>query len=418
MTSEMQRLNMTPGDLKTGIFTPNLDPNVSVTIDDLNHEEVMERIGAIVFVGFLSIVGVIGNIHVLYIYGTKFKKTNQRIFILVLGYLDLFTCLVGMPFIITDLLLPLKFTSGLACKVLRCTNYFTGGSSAFLLVVIAVERYRKICHPLESQMTIKGAKVTSFLALLLALLLSWPAAILYGFSTVETGYPNITGAACYVDDTFIKTKYTTFYNALIVLIIIIANIVLIVLYIKVVRRIYQQKAFRSENKSPFSRSRKKSFEPGQTCKVVTNSEFQFCSMDMLKASHEDLTTCSGPEESLDALDDSSESCRHANKLTKPGNRKKSKKVSRNSARVTMMLFVITVVYFVSFLPHLVLKILADAKKDFLSSLDFTGTFLYYVFLYCIFINNMANPIIYGFCDSKFMEHIRTIYQRPCMSDKH
>ncbi|XP_033762468.1 cholecystokinin receptor type A-like [Pecten maximus] len=409
--------NMTPAELMTGSDIVDIDLNASVSIDDLNHEEVMERIGAIIFVGFLSLVGIVGNLHVLYIYGTKFKRTNQRIFILFLGYLDLFTCLVGMPFIISDLLLPLKFTSGIACKVLRCTNYFTGGSSAFLLVVIAVERYRKICHPLESQMTIKGAKVTSFLALLLALFLSWPAAILYGFSTIDTGYPNITGAACYVDDAFIKTKYTTFYNAVIVLIIIIANIVLIVLYIKVVRRIYQQKAFRSENKSHFSRARKKSFEPGQTCKVVTNSEFQFCSMDMLKASQEDMTTCSGLDESMDGLDDSSENSKHGNKLTKPGNRKKSKKVSHRSARVTMMLFVITVVYFVSFLPHLVLKILADAKKDFLPNLDFTGTFLYYVFLYSIFINNMANPIIYGFCDSKFMEHIRTIYQRPCLSDR-
>ncbi|XP_060066311.1 cholecystokinin receptor type A-like [Ylistrum balloti] len=415
--SQLSVTNMTPGELMTGQYNSDLDPNVSVSIDDLNHDEVMERIGAIIIVGFLSFVGVVGNLHVLYIYGTKFKKTNQRIFILFLGYLDLFTCVVGMPFIISDLLLPLKFTSGIACKVLRFTNYFTGGSSAFLLVVIAIERYRKICHPLESQMTIKGAKVTSVLALGLAILLSWPAAILYGFSTVDTGYRNLKGAACYINDAFITTKYTTYYNAVIILIIIIANIVLIVLYIKVVRRIYQQKAFRTDNKHQISRARKKSFEPGQTCKVVTNSEFQFCSMDMLKASHEDLTTCSALDESVNALDDSSENSKHGNRLTKPGNRAKSKKVSHRSARVTMMLFIITVVYFVSFLPHLVLKILADAKKDFLPNLDYTGTFMFYMFLYTIFINNMANPIIYGFCDSKFMEHVRAMYRRPCLSDK-
>ncbi|OWF39389.1 cholecystokinin receptor type A-like [Mizuhopecten yessoensis] len=415
--SQKQSTNMTPDELKTGLY--NVDPNLngSISIDDFNHDEMMERLGAIIVVGFLSIVGIIGNIHVLYIYGTKFKRTNQRIFILFLGYLDLFMCLVGMPFVISELLLPLKFTSGIACKVLRCTNYFTGGSSAFLLVVIAVERYRKICRPLESQMTIKGAKVTSFLALLLALLLSWPAAILYGYSTVDTGYPDLMGATCYIDDKFIKTKYTTYYNAVIILVIIIANIALIVLYIKVVRRVYQQRAFRSDNKSHISRTRKKSFEPGQTCKVVTNSEFQFCSMDLLKASQEDLTTCSGLDDSANAMDDSVESNKHGNRLTKPGNRKKSKKVSNRSARVTMMLFIITLVYFISFLPHLILKILADTKKDFLPSLDFTGTFMFYLFLYSIFINNMANPIIYGFCDPKFMEHIRTIYRRPCLSDR-
>lgn len=411
MASPSPETNMAAANVVSEKFDFDLDPNVSVTIDDLNHEKMIERMGGIVFVGVLALVGLIGNLHVLYIYGTKFKKTNQRIFILFLGYLDLFTCIVGMPFIISDLLLPLKFTSGIACKVLRCTNYFTGGSSAFLLVVIAIERYKKICRPLKLQTTIRGSKITSMLALLLSLLLSWPAAILYGFSTVDTGHPGLSGAACYIEDKFKQTKYTTIFNAVIVLIIVIANVILVVLYVKVVRRVYKQKAFQKGNKTKILKSRKKSFDPGQTSKVVTESEFTFCSMNTMNASREDLTNIG---DSGCTVDDSSEvPLKHG----KPANKKKSKKVSVKSARVTMMLFIITVVYFCSFLPHLVLKILADVKKDFLVSLDFTGTFLYYVSLYTIFINNMANPIIYGFCDPKFMDHIRAMYRCPCRGDK-
>ena len=110
------------------------------TIEELNIEEAKQYIGGVVFVSILMVMGIIGNVHVIFVYAFKMKPSNHRIFILVLAVLDLITCSIGMPFIIVDLRNPLTFTMVSACKVLRFINYFICTSSALVLLVIAIER--------------------------------------------------------------------------------------------------------------------------------------------------------------------------------------------------------------------------------------------------------------------------------------
>lgn len=385
--------------------------NMSITLDQLNTEEVTKRFGGIIFVAFLALIGIVGNAHVLYIYGTKFKKNNQRIFILLLAWLDLFTCAICMPFIIVDLLFPLKFESGIFCKVLRCTNYFVVGSAAFVLVAIAIERHKKICNPLKAQMTTRQAKLAGAVAVVLSLFLSWPSAIFYGHNTVPTRVPHIKGHACYIDDAFIGTKYVTYYNAGIMLFIIVANIILVVLYAKIGQRIFSQRKFRKSTKANIDRSRKPSFAPGQVTKIV-NSEFSFAStrtIDSEGSFNVDDSRRNSEDESTDLTFDDNVKGKKKSRY--------SKRASAQTRKVTLMLFIITVVYAISFLPHLILKILADLKKDFLPNLNFTETMLYYIILYVIFINNAANPIIYGFCCSNFRRRLCEMYRGKRSDDK-
>ncbi|KAH3851329.1 hypothetical protein DPMN_093809 [Dreissena polymorpha] len=107
----------------------------------LNHEEAKQYVGGVVFVALLMTAGIFGNLHVLYVYVFRMKSSNHRVFILTLAILDFITCVVGMPFILVDLRNPLTFTPVAACKILRFVNYFITGSSAGLLIVIAVDRY-------------------------------------------------------------------------------------------------------------------------------------------------------------------------------------------------------------------------------------------------------------------------------------
>ena len=109
-------------------------------LEDLNYEEAKQNIGGVVLVSIIMIIGIIGNLHVLFVYTFRIKTSNHRIFILTLGVLDLLTCVIGMPFIIMDLRNPLTFTMVTACKVLRFVNYFICISSAFMLAVIAIDR--------------------------------------------------------------------------------------------------------------------------------------------------------------------------------------------------------------------------------------------------------------------------------------
>ena len=110
------------------------------TMEELNIEEAKQYIGGIVFVTIMMVMGIIGNVHVIFVYAFKRKHSNHRIFILVLAVLDLITCSIAMPFIIVNLRNPLTFTMVSACKVFRFINYFLCSSSALVLLVIAVER--------------------------------------------------------------------------------------------------------------------------------------------------------------------------------------------------------------------------------------------------------------------------------------
>jgi len=119
---------------------PSMTEDVDFILNELNNEKAKECLGGVVFVSVMMVLGVLGNVHVLYIYSTRKKPSNHRVFILVLAGLDLTVCAVGLPFVIADLRNPLTFTWTFACKAFRCVNYFLGSTAALLLLVIAVER--------------------------------------------------------------------------------------------------------------------------------------------------------------------------------------------------------------------------------------------------------------------------------------
>ncbi|KAJ8322033.1 hypothetical protein KUTeg_000504 [Tegillarca granosa] len=221
-----------------------------VYLEWLNDKFAATKLGGIIFIGIMMVIGIIGNLHVLYIYALKFKRSTHRIYILCLAMVDTVTCCIGMPFVIVDLQNPLLFRAIAVCKILRFLNYFMCSTSAILLVVIAVDRYKNICHPFEVQMTERRAKIACGISILIGLILSWPAPILYGASTVGTKMissylhievkANITGTQCFTVDKFFGTPYQTIFNIVLIGIILILTTVLGVLYSLICRAVIQQ----------------------------------------------------------------------------------------------------------------------------------------------------------------------------------
>ncbi|CAC5369289.1 CCKAR [Mytilus coruscus] len=214
-------------------------------LEELNNEEANQNIGGIIFVTIIMIIGIIGNLHVLFVYIFRMKPSNHRIFILSLAVLDLITCIIGMPFIIVDLRNPLTFTRISACKVLRFVNYFICISSALILTIIAIDRYRKICVPLGKQISRQKAKILIVVCIGISLVLSWPAPVLYGHSSVNTTNPNITGIRCYTDDKFKNTKYQSYFNAVLIMLVFGFLAVLVVIYCRIGRVVSKHNTFKS-----------------------------------------------------------------------------------------------------------------------------------------------------------------------------
>jgi len=70
-------------------------------------------------------------------------------------------------------------------------------------------------------------------------------------------------------------------------------------------------------------------------------------------------------------------------------------------RSTLMLFLITLAYIISFLPFYVIAIIRQTDSQFISQLNKAGYMTYHVCLRSYLLSSAVNPIIYSFCNAQF-----------------
>lgn len=370
--------------------------DVNKQLEDLNEEEAKYNIGGVIFVSVTMVLGIIGNLHVLVIYAFRIKPSNPRTFILFLAVLDFTTSIIGMPFIIVDLRNPLTFSLPAVCKILRFVNYFICLASSFILFIIAIDRYRKVCDPLGSQISHSAAKYLCLVALGISLLLSWPAPVLYGHSTVNTTNPNITGVRCFTEDKFKDTPYQAYFNYVLVFVVFTMFSILVVLYTLIARAITKHTKFINSFK---------------TTRVKTNNSKETSGNKdelILKC---DVKTTNDPNANVNTIITSYSGLNEDVNQTYHKGRSKHRDILHfhHIKRTTLTMFLITAFFFISYMPHLILKIVVFVKNDFVTNLNITGKLLYNTFVWCFFINNIMNSFIYGFCDRNFRTEVKIMY---------
>ena len=90
----------------------------------------------------------------------------------------------------------------------------------------------------------------------------------------------------------------------------------------------------------------------------------------------------------------------------------NKKMAYRPAKTTRMLFAISIVFVISFLPFFCVVITRAAQgRAFLAGLSDTGVVLISIFIRSSFLSNAANPIIYGLCNKQFRTECSHILQR-------
>ena len=129
-------------------------------------------------------IGIIGNSTVLYIYVSRIR-CESRFFIPVLSAVDLVAVIVTCPFSMSINLLSVRFDSDIACKVMWFFAMGTVVLSALTLLIIAVDRYRKICKPFGKQMTRKWKRLSLVICLIVDIILSSQCFFFYGAAAVQ-----------------------------------------------------------------------------------------------------------------------------------------------------------------------------------------------------------------------------------------
>ena len=146
-------------------------------------------------------IGVIGNLLVLIMYCTKMNKeqTESRYFIPVLAVYDLLACVSATVYFVSETYMWISYRSDVLCKAVIFASGNTVITSTAFLVVIAIQRYRKICCPHSKQMTLFWRRLAVVFTILANLLYSAPSLVLSGVAELSLEYKNanISGTSCF-----------------------------------------------------------------------------------------------------------------------------------------------------------------------------------------------------------------------------
>ena len=389
----------------------------------MNDEE--QTLVVLFILGVFSITGTVGNALVLYIYSKKKDKSTSSIFILSLAATDFLTCLVIIPYNIATLYLGYKLVYDIVCHVYMFLITCNVPFAAFIMVAIAIDRYFCICHPFLHVITIFRAKIIILILAVFSCALGSitssmyainrdkyiyltteteveqePEVVLSGQNTTFTsflainttdsninitrytqGYQNTTASHVHriLNDYYelcshsttltAAVTYSKFHFALYILIFFIV----VVLYILIYKEIHIRRARKAKRK-------RSSLFPSSPVEISI-AETQ-------------LTALNG-------------NCADSNENNICHKRKKSRKISTAlkekqfyaNIRTAAMLFIVTVVFVIAFLP-------AWLMAHELLHYNIIVFYMYYMY-------NIANPVIYSFMNSSFRTELRTIFSKCC-----
>ncbi|KAK3610597.1 hypothetical protein CHS0354_009048 [Potamilus streckersoni] len=341
-------------------------PFESDDILEANNAKTLAYVPVIVFLSILMIVGTLGNVVVLYVYLIKFQRASVRHFIVSLSILDLLACTVGIPIEIYNLVHSLTFEYSFICKALRVTEVMIACGSVFILLVIGIDRYIKICKP-TMNMNIQTAKIMCITAGLSGSLMSVPASMLFGISRTPIGKNDTKGHTCDFEEKYRESTFRQIYYLVLGLIFLITFVSMSGMYIKIWIVIKRRRGK----------------------KTVMRAQSMTLPMTNLSAPPEESSVV--PKENED------ENSKCKKKFFNFTGSSKKGKISRSA----VILFTVTVVFALSYLPSLIVNIcyaaLGDVSRTQRNFEDMIGKFFMDFYL----VNNAINPVIYSFMNKNF-----------------
>ena len=190
------------------------DNDEAELLADYQAKKIVEFIPAMVFVAVFTTAGLIGNAFTFIYYGFKVKRTASTLFISSLALIDLVTCvllfdhIIGLCYLVT-------FTSLIGCRIYTFVNYWFIYSSMFMLVVISIDRYRKLCKPFKSQFTLLSAKIAIAIAIICSLAIAIKGDFIVDIQHVDitnTNNQTFKGYFClYTTEENMRNIVTSFY---------------------------------------------------------------------------------------------------------------------------------------------------------------------------------------------------------------
>lgn len=374
-------------------------------IEKLQNQQFVILLPSFIYTAILMMVGMPGNFIVIIVYLLKMAKTTSRHFIISLAMCDFINCAFGMPVELSLIWNFYDFDLPILCKVSRFSTFFMNNISSCVLIAIAVDRFRRVCLPLRPNMTVTHSKIICITVTIISLISAVPSLFIYGTRTIHQPAPvNDTMfvlKTCYVDDS-VGTKLPLIFNLYMFISVILMIICLTVMYGLVgrvvcsrkhseesIRKVKFKTTLTMDSKSRFSTRFLRSFSE-HSPKLFHKARRQQGRDSPVPDIVEPLGPRSRTHSDLSVR-------RHGGKEIRAG-------------RTTLILFIVTLIFVLSFVPYLAIVTMRYIKIDLIRTMTPTQMTIYNLTLRSYLLNSAVNPIVYCFLNRQFRMKVKQSFK--------
>lgn len=386
-------------------------------LEEAHQKKIEEHIPLILFMFLIAVMGIIGNILTIVFYGYKVKKTSTITLIRLLAAEDLIVCFLLFT-TIADLFVNIQFTNVVLCRVMYFFDHWFVVSSVFTLWIISIDRYRRMCQPLKSQLTVKTAKIAVVVTSIFSMAFSTHDFVTYTtvnvkMSTSDKQYPYVIGHYCTnTDEPHLHTVVLVFH-----LVDAMTIFACLLTFVFTYGNIW--KALRAHNRNTVHLHTSPSFSSRQS-----TSDYNSKVLDSVDNTDDKETsdTKSG-KQSVHFSVSSNLNTKCLNNLqsaiidnsneTKPMTGKKSSrraskssKTSKSERNLTIMMFAVTIGFVVCFTPYFIVnaafRLSSETTEDELhTGVEFA--------LRSPFFNSVINPIIFCVFNAQYRRYVKEVF---------
>ena len=278
-------------------------------------------------------------------------------------------------------ILLVMFESDIGCKVVCFLAVGTGVEGTLTLVLVAVERYKKICKPPGNQLTSTTKRTVIGSYTVFAVLMGSPFLYYSGVTTVDREVKNVTGQICSMisgpmTNDAIVVGVTLMLTALVELLI------MAVLYFRICRKLFLHRKFSVTTKIEID---------SHTANTGENVNEHVAGMR------------------ISSIITDSTNVKYKTPTRKQQDLFRTGRIA-SCLRLTMINIVITIVFAVTILPTVILIIIESASTGFSASSHDNELLIVFLSTFYI-VNNIANASIYTFMDVKFQKELKAMLYR-------
>ncbi len=352
------------------------------------------------YLALVAIVGLPGNCIIIVVFGRKVAKTTSTILILSLAADDLFVC-ATMPLTIYHSVFHVHENSQslIVCQIYTFSSYFVIYTSILLCVVIAFDRFFAVTRPVKKVITPYRAKLVVAGCVLFSMIIH---ALLTARVHIKQLYINgtVNGTLKVYErcESSASTTGSFWFSIIYGVSYYIYLFIITILYIRLYMAIRKRMIIRAKmGIQPSPASVTENGVQESAVSTVSSRTLQ----PALKAKYSNSTSvdCSSTSRSQrhgvkhDHLV-SDNAARHNDQREAPDTAVK-KKVTVASNKTTNMLFLVTAVTFVTWMPSI-----------FSHALEVKGTndtTTYFLIRNLYLLNHASNPVIYCLVNKRFRE---------------